>query len=189
MTAAATIASTIRVMPLHGLVGRFDSSEELVAAAKKAYGAGYRRMDAYTPLPVEGLAAALGRKGTPMPFIMLLGGILGGASGFFMQWYSAVVDYPFNIGGRPFNSWVAFIPITFEMTVLFSAISGVLGMLLLNGLPRYNHPIFNAHGIERSTVDRFFLCIESEDSKWDLEETARFLRDELMAADVSEVAR
>jgi len=185
----ASHASKMRLSPLHGLLARFESAEELVAATKKAYVAGYRQMDAYSPVPVEGLASALGRQGTAMPLIMLLGGIVGGVSGFFMQWYSAVVDYPFNIGGRPFNSWVSFIPITFEATVLVSAISGVVGMLYLNGLPRYHHPIFNARGIERASVDGFFLCLESGDPKWDAEGTRRFLKDELNAAEVTEVAR
>ena len=189
-TATATAkASKIRIPPVFGCVGRFDTPEALVAATEKAYAAGYRQMDAYSPVPVEGLAVALGRKGTAMPLIMLLGGITGGVTGFFVQWYSAVVDYPFNIGGRPFNSWVSWIPITFEATVLFSAISGVVGMLFLNGLPRYHHPIFNARGIERASVDGFFLCIESSDMKWDQTETQRFLSDELHASDVTEVAR
>ena len=189
MTAAIANAKQARTSPLHGWVARFETPESLVQAAKRSYVAGYRHMDAYSPVPVEGLAPALGRKRTAMPLIMLIGGILGGAGGFFMQWYSAVVDYPYNIGGRPFNSWVSFIPITFELTVLCSAISGVLGMLFLNGLPRYHHPIFNARGIERATVDRFFLCIESSDPKWDETETHRFLTDDLKALDVTEVAR
>ena len=191
MTAATAQAkaSKIRLSPLYGLVARFESPEALVEATKAAYVAGYRQMDAYSPVPVEGLATALGRKGTAMPLIMLLGGITGGLTGFAVQWYSAVIDYPYNVGGRPFNSWVSFIPITFEMTVLTSAICGVVGMLLLNGLPRYNHPIFNARGIERASVDGFFLCIESGDMKWDEEGTRRFLADELKAADVTEVAR
>ncbi len=182
-------ASRLQRPSLYGLVARFDTPEELLAATKRAYAAGYRRMDAYTPLPVEGLSEALGHQRTIIPFIMLLGGITGAVTAFGTQWYSAVVDYPFNVGGRPFNSWVSFIPITFEFTVLLSAISGVVGMFFLNGLPRYNHPIFNARGIERATVDRFFLCIESEDMKWDREDTARFLREEGKAAEVTEVRR
>ena len=176
-----------RAAPLYGLLARFDSPEQLVEAAKHAYVAGYRSMDAFSPVPVDGLAAALGRKRTAMPLIMLLGGIAGGTSGYFMQWYSAVVDYPFNVGGRPFHSWPAFIPITFELTVLLSAICGVLGMLYLNGLPRFNHPIFNARGIERATVDQFFLCIESADPKWDVDSTRRFLTEALGALEVTEV--
>lgn len=175
------------VPPLYGLVARFDTPGALLDATKKAHAAGYRCMDAYTPLPVEGLAEAMGRKGTVMPLIMLLGGITGGVTAYFTQWYSAVVDYPFNIGGRPFHSWVSFIPITFEFTVLLSAISGVFGMLFLNGLPRLNHPIFNARGIERASIDSFFLCIESTDPKWDVDGTRRFLTDDLKSSDVTEV--
>lgn len=181
--------TTASASSVHGLLGRFDTPESLVAATKKAYLAGYRRMDAYSPVPVEGLSAAMGRRRTAMPLIMLVGGLVGGTSGFAMQWFSAAVDYPFNVGGRPFNSWVSFIPITFELTVLLAALSGVFGMLYLNGLPRFNHPIFNARGIERATLDQFFLCIEVEDPKWDRAEIERFLTDELKAADVKEVAR
>ena len=146
-------------------------------------------MDAYTPVPVEGLAQALGRRKTVMPLIVLLGGIAGGVSGYFMQWYSMVVDYPYNVGGRPFHSWPSFIPVTFELTVLCAAISGVFGMLFLNGLPRFHHPIFAAPGIERATVDQYFLCIESADAKWHAEETRRFLTDEAHAKEIVEVPR
>ena len=186
-----TTASSMedRTSPVYGLLARFDTPVLLVEAAKKAYLAGYRQMDAYSPVPVEGLAAALGRKRTAMPLIMLLGGIAGGTGGYFMQWFSAVIDYSVNVGGRPFHSWPSFIPITFELTVLLSAIAGVLGMLFLNGLPRLNHPIFNARGIERATVDRFFLCIESSDPKWNVEGTRRFIEGELKGLDVEEVAR
>ena len=174
---------------LYGMTGYFPSGEELLEATGKAYEAGYRKMDAYSPVPVDGLAEAMGRRGTGMPLIVLCGGVTGGFTGWFMQYFSATYDYPFNIGGRPFNSWPMFIPIIFELTVLFAAISGVLGMLFLNGLPRLNHPIFAAHGIERATVDRFCLCIEAADTRWDREGTRRFMEDELHAADVAEVRR
>ena len=174
---------------LHGLVGAFASGEALVEATRKAYEAGYRQMDAYCPVPVEGLAEAMGRRGTVMPLIVLGGGITGGFTGWFMQWFSATYDYPFNVGGRPFNSWPMFIPIIFELTVLFAAICGVLGMLFLNGLPRLHHPIFSAPGIERATVDRFFLCLEAADPRWERDATRRFLEDALHAADVVEVKR
>ncbi len=179
----------LRQENLHGLVGAFASGEALVEATRKAYEAGYRRMDAYSPVPVEGLAEAMGRRGTVMPMIVLGGGIMGGFTGWFMQWFSATYDYPFNVGGRPFNSWPMFIPIIFELTVLFAAICGVLGMLFLNGLPQLHHPIFSAAGIERATVDRFFLCLEATDPRWERDATRRFLEDELHAADVVEVKR
>lgn len=174
---------------LYGLAGAFNTGEELVEAMRKTHEAGYRKMDAYTPVPVDGLAEAMGRRGTAMPLIVLLGGVTGGFTGWFMQWFSATYDYPFNVGGRPFNSWPMFIPIIFELTVLFAAISGVLGMLFLNGLPRLNHPIFAANGIERATVDRFYLCIEAADPRWDREGTRRFLEGELKAENVVEVPR
>ena len=174
---------------LHGLVAAFDTPEELLDATKKAHAAGYRRMDCYSPIPIDGLAQALGRGKTWMPLIFLLGGIVGGTSGYFMQWFSMVIDYPYNIGGRPFHSWPMFIPVTFELTVLAAALSGVLGMLYLNGLPRLRHPIFGAPGIERATLDRFVLCIETTDPKWDREETRRFLEQELNGHDVAEVER
>ena len=191
MTVAPVTQShvSLRQDDLHGLTGAFASGEALVEATRKAYEVGYRRMDAYTPIPVEGLAEAMGRRCTVMPLIVLLGGVTGGFTGWFMQWFSATVDYPFNVGGRPFNSWPMFIPIIFELTVLFAAVSGTLGMLFLNGLPRLHHPIFNAAGIEQATVDRFFLCLESADPRWDRAATRRFLEDELHAADVVEVKR
>ncbi len=174
---------------LHGLLARFDTSEELLAATGQAYAAGYRKMDAYSPIPIEGLAQALGRGRTVMPLIVLLGGIAGGTGGYFMQWFSMAIDYPYNIGGRPFHSWPMFIPVTFELTVLLAAISGVVGMLYLNGLPRLHHPIFHAPGIERATVDRFFLCIETTDPKWDREATRAFLEQQLKSPEVAEVPR
>ena len=180
---------SLREDNLHGLVGMFASGAALVEATRKAYEAGYRRMDAYSPVPVEGLAEAMGRRGTWMPLIVLGGGITGGFTGWFMEWFSATYDYPFNIGGRPFNSWPMFIPIIFELTVLFAAVAGTLGMLFLNGLPRLHHPIFGAAGIERATVDRFFLCLEAADPRWDRDAARRFLEDDLHAANVVEVKR
>ncbi len=174
---------------LHGLLARFDSPAALLAATRKAYAAGYREMDAYSPIPVEGLPQAMGRGKTLLPLIFLLGGIAGGTGGYFMQWYSMVIDYPYNIGGRPFHSWPMFIPVTFELTVLLAAISGVLGMLYLNGLPRLHHPIFHAAGIERATVDRFFLCIETTDPQWDRMLTRTFMESDLAAREVTEVKR
>lgn len=159
----------------YGLAAAFDSPEAVLRAAGAAHRAGYRQMDAYSPVPVDGLAEALGRGKTKIPLLVLLGGIAGGGGGYFMQWYAMAVFYPLNIGGRPFNSWPMFIPITFEMTVLAAALSGVCGMLLLNGFPRLHHPIFKTPGIERATVDRFYLCIEQRDPCWQREGTRRFL--------------
>lgn len=191
MSAAAAIpAPAVKAKQTpYGLVARFDTPEALLVACRFAYQAGYRRMDAYSPVPVEGVAEAIGKKPTRIPLIMLLGGIAGGVGGYFMQWFSMAYDYPFNIGGRPFHSWPMFIPITFELTVLCSALSGVFGMLFLNGLPRLHHPIFKAPGIERATLDRYFLCLEAADPLWDLEKTGSFLRDTLRSHQVVEVPR
>ena len=173
----------------YGLLASFDTPEALLTACRFAYRAGYRKMDAYSPVPVDGVAEAIGKKGTKIPLIVLLGGIAGGSGGYFMQWFSMTYDYPFNIGGRPFHSWPMFIPVTFELTVLSAALCGVFGMLLLNGLPRLHHPIFKAPGIERATLDKFFLCLESSDPLWELEKTRRFLEDTLRSHHVVEVPR
>jgi hypothetical protein len=161
--------------PLHGLMAEFTSDRAVLEATRRAYASGYRRMDAYSPFPVEGLAEALGRRGTAVPLIVLMGGIIGGLGGYFMEWYSMAVDYKFNIGGRPLNSWPAFIPITFELTVLCAALSAVIGMLALNRLPEPYHPVFNVPEFAHASVDRFFLCIESNDPIFELPGTRRFL--------------
>jgi Protein of unknown function (DUF3341) len=174
--------------PLYGLMAEFDHEEEIVAAAHRAYEAGYRRMDAYTPFPVEGLAEELGSHGTAMPAIVLTGGIIGGLSGYFMQWYATVVSYPLNVGVRPMHSWPAYIPITFEMTVLSAAICALVGMLALNRLPEPYHPVFNASGFEHATQDRFFLCIEATDPKFNKEAVKDFL-ETLSPRKILEVAK
>jgi hypothetical protein len=161
---------------LYGLVAEFADSSAVLKATQRAYENGYRSMDAYSPFPIHGLAEALGRKRTAVPLIVLLSGMTGGLGGYFMEWYSMRVDYPFNIGGRPLHSWPAFIPITFELTVLCAALSAIIGMLALNRLPEPYHPIFNAPGFERASVDRFFLCIESADPKFTLTDTRNFLQ-------------
>lgn len=171
----------------YGLMAEFSDHEQLVEAAKLARERGYRCMDAYTPFPVENLPEALGHNRTPVPLIVLLGGIAGATGGYFMEWYSMAVDYPLNIGGRPLNSWPAYIPITFELMVLCAAISAIIGMLVLNRLPRLHHPIFNVPGFERASTDRFFLCIEARDPKFDANGTRTFLEG-LGPAKVTEVA-
>jgi hypothetical protein len=171
---------------IYGLLAEFDTPADLVSAARQARAEGYRKMDAYTPFPVEGLADALELGSTKVPLIVLIGGLLGAAIGYGMQYFLMAVDYPLNIGGRPYHSWPAFIPITFEMTVLVAGLSAVLGMLALNGLPMPYHPIFNAPRFALATRDRFFLCIESADPKFDRDETRRFL-DRMSPRVVSEV--
>ena len=147
---------------LYGLMAEFRTPEELLDAARKAREAGYRRIEAYSPFPVEGLAEATGMKRNWVPPIVLAGGLAGGIGGYFMQWYSAVVSYPINSGGRPPHSWPEFIPVTFELTVLIAALAGVLGMLFLNGLPRLTHPVFNVREFDLASRNRFFLCLRGD---------------------------
>ena len=159
----------------YGLIAEFDDPEDVVEATRHAYERGYRMMEAYTPFPVHGLPEALGFEHTKIPAVVLIGGIVGGLGGFFMQWYSAVLSYPIIVGGRPLNSWPAFIPITFEMTVLFAALAAVFGMLGLNGLPRPHHPVFNAPNFALASGNRFFLCIQTRDPLFDTEGVRQLL--------------
>lgn len=162
-------------LPMYGLIAEFENSEGLLAAARHAYEEGYRRMDAYSPLPIEGLAEAIGIRRTRIPLIVLLGGLTGCVGGFFLQYWIAVLDYPINVGGRPLNSWPSFIPVTFELTILLAAFSAVIGLFAVCRLPRPNHPVFNVPQFEMASQNRFFLCIESRDPRFDSERTRRFL--------------
>ncbi len=172
--------------PIHGLLAEFADPNELIAAIRQARGAGYRRMDAYTPYPIEEVAEELGVHGNRLPLIVLLGGLTGLIGGLGLQYWTSVIDYPLNVGGRPLNSLVAFIPITFETTVLLAALAAVLGMLALNGLPQPYHPVFNVPRFALASRDRFFLCIEATDPMFDRELTRRFL-ERLVPRSVSEV--
>jgi hypothetical protein len=161
---------------LYGVMAQFDNPSQLVAAARSAYAAGYRQINGYSPFPIEELDEAIGFKRTTLPYIVFAGGVLGALGGFFMQYWMEVVDYPLIVGGKPFNSWPAFIPITFECTVLGAAFAAVFGMLALNKLPQPYHPVFNAPSFALATRDSFFLVIEAKDAKFDHDEAVRFLK-------------
>jgi hypothetical protein len=173
--------------PIFGLMAEFDNPEDLLVAAQRAHDEGYRRMDAYSPFPVEGLADAIGFRRSGLPLVVLIGGILGGLGGYLMQYYISVIDYPLNVGGRPLHSAPAFIPVTFELTILVAALAAVLGLLALNGLPMPYHPVFNVPRFEMASRNLFFLCIEAADPQFDRQDTRRFL-ESLQPLGVSEVA-
>lgn len=160
---------------LYGLMAEFERPEPLLLAARAARNAGYRNMDAYTPFPVHGLHDAVGFHKTRLPLLVLTGGLTGCFLGFMMQYFASVWDYPWNIGGRPLNSWVSFIVITFECTVLCAGLTAVFAMLALNGLPRPHHPVFNVPSFELASRSHFFLCIEARDPSFDLEKTRAFM--------------
>jgi ActD protein len=171
---------------LYGLMAEFDAPDDLIAAVNRVYDEGYRDMNAYSPFPVHGLSEALGFRRTRLPLLVLLGGIIGCLGGFFLQYYAAVIDYPFNIGGRPLNSWPAFIPVTFECTILVAGLTAVLGMLGMNELPMPYHPVFNVPRFELASRTHFFLCIRAKDPKFDRQAT-RSLLESLGAHDIVEV--
>lgn len=171
---------------LYGLVAEFDDSDTLIAAAERVRDAGYTHTDAHVPFPIHGLTQALGQRRTVLPWIVLTCGILGCIGGFTLQYWISVDAYPLNVGGRPFNSWPSFIPVTFECTILLAGLSTLFGMLGLNGLPRPHHPVFNTPNFERATSNGYFLCVEATDPKFNAGET-RGLMDGLGAKLVSEV--
>jgi hypothetical protein len=171
----------------YGLLAEFETASQLVEAARRTRDAGYHAIDAFSPFPIEGLTDALGhRQRGRLPVLVLAGGLTGAAGGFLLQYYSMAIDYPLNVGGRPLFSWPAFIPITFELAVLVAAITTVLAMLGLNGLPMPYHPLFNVPGFARASRDRFFLCVESRDPQFDPHRTRAFL-ESLGAREVSDV--
>jgi hypothetical protein len=172
---------------IYGLMAEFDDPTSLVTATERAHHEGYRCMDAYSPYPIEELHDALGARHTKLPLIVLIGGLVGCLGGYALQYWSSVIAYPLNIGGKPLHSWPAFIPVTFECTILAAALSCVLGMLALNGLPMPYHPVFNLPRFALASRNRFFLCIEAKDPKFDLEATRRFL-ESLEPREVSTVA-
>src|ERR1700736_3572590 len=172
--------------PIYGMMAEFDTPVALVEAAKRTYQAGYKRIDTYTPFPIEGLPEEIGFYRDEVPLVVLIGGIVGGLTGYLMQYWMSAVAYPLNIGGKPYHSWPAFIVITFEMTILFAGISAVFGMLALNGLPMPYHPVFNVARFALASKDRFFLIVFSSDKKYDPATTRAFL-ERLSPRSVSEV--
>ena len=161
---------------IHGLMAEFEDPTALVHAAEQTHAAGYRRVDAYSPFPIEELHHALGSPHSRLPLIVLIGGVIGCVGGFLLQYWTMAVSYPINVGGRPLNSWPAFIPVTFECTILVASLSAVLGMLALNGLPMPYHPVFNVERFALASRNRFFLMIEARDKQFDLEATRQFLQ-------------
>ncbi|MCC6145669.1 MAG: DUF3341 domain-containing protein [Candidatus Hydrogenedentes bacterium] len=177
---------TAKAGKTYGLIAEFNTPEELLAATEKAYKTGYRKMDAYSPMPIEGLGEKLGLRRTGVPSLVFIGGLTGAATGFGLQWFATTVHYPYHIGGKPFFSWPAYIPITFELMILFAAFACFFGLLGLCGLPQPWHPIFNAKRFERASSDGFFLCIESTDPQFDMKNTWSFL-EAMGPVEVSEV--
>src|SRR5712691_2898444 len=172
---------------IYGLMAEFDDPSSLVAATERAHHEGYRRMDAYSPFPIEELHDALGSPHTRLPLVVLIGGLCGCIGGYGLQYWSSAIAYPLNIGGKPFHSWPAFIPVTFECTILVAALSAVLGMLALNGLPQPYHSVFNVPRFALASRNRFFLCIEARDPRFDIDATRQFL-ETLNPREVSAVA-
>jgi len=172
--------------PVYGLMAEFETPTEVLVAAKKAFAEGYRNMDAYSPQPVHGLAEAIGFKKNRVALVCLVGGLLGLATGIGLQEWINLTAYPLNIGGRPLNSWPSFIIVCFELTILFGGLSACLGMFAMNGLPMPYHPVFNVAEFASATRDRFFLCIEAVDPKFDMTTTRSFL-ESLAPASIAEV--
>jgi hypothetical protein len=172
--------------PIYGLMAEFPSADALIAAAHQVHEAGFQKVDAYTPYPIEAVSEALDLPRSKVPLIVLIGGLLGGLGGYMLQYWSQVIRYPMNVGGRPVHSWPSFIVPTFECTILGAALTAVIGMILLNGLPLPYHPVFNVPRFALASRDRFFLVIEAVDPKLDPDATRSFLAG-LNASEVSEV--
>lgn len=160
---------------VYGLLAEFDDINDAIVAARRTYGAGYRKIDAYAPFPVEELAEAVGFHGNGVALVCLVGGLLGCTAAYILQWWINTISYPINIGGRPLHSWPSFIIVTFEMTILFSGLSAVFGMLSLNGLPMPYHPVFNVPRFDLASKDHFFVIVFASDENYDAVRTRQFL--------------
>src|ERR1700681_1805859 len=171
MSDSSTYESPVRDASIYGLMADFASAQELVAAAHKTHAAGYQKIDAYSPFPIEGLAEAIGFHKNRVPLVALIGGI----SAYSLQYWVAAITYPTNVGGRPFHSWPSFIIVTFELTILFGGLSAVIGMLALNGLPMPYHPVFNVPEFAKASDNKFFLVVFSSDPQFDVSQTRSFL--------------
>jgi hypothetical protein len=170
-------AAPLEMSGIYGVMAEFESPEGLIEGADRAYASGYRRMDAYAPMPVEGLAEAVGFTRNNVAKAVLIGGICGAVGGYTLLYWITNIAYPLNVGGRPLHSWPAYIPITFECMILLSALTALVSMLAMNRLPQPYHPVFNVPGFARASRDGFFLCIEATDPKFSTLETPEFLRD------------
>src|ERR1700677_1052822 len=167
--------SPIPDAPSYGLMAEFDSAQELVAAAHKTHEAGYNKIDAYSPFPIEGLAEAIGFPKKRVALVVLIGGLIGLISAYSLQYWVAVITFPTNIGGRPYQSWPSCIIVTFELTILFGGLSAAIGMLALNGLPMPYHPVFNVPEFAKASENKFFLVVFSSDPNYDPAGTRSFL--------------
>ena len=173
---------------LYGLMAEFDNPDALLDAAKKTFAEGYRKIDGFSPLPIHGLGDAIGFPRTKLPWLVFCFGILGAITGYSLCYWTSAIDYPMNIAGKPLHSGPMFIPVTFELTILFSALSAAFGMFIANGFPQPYHPVFNVPNFARASQDRFFLCVEAEDPRFDLEKTRGFLNS-LNPDEVAEVEK
>jgi Protein of unknown function (DUF3341) len=169
-------ASVSQSASIYGLMAEFDDPHDLVEATAKTTDAGYKCVDAFAPFPVDGLSDALKLKPSKVSLCVLIAGLCGCAGGFALLYYCSVIAYPINIGGRPLNTFPMWIPIMFECTVLCGGLTSAISMILLNGLPLPHHPVFNLKRfVDNASTDKFYLCVESADEKFDLEQTKAFL--------------
>ena len=159
---------------LHGVMAEYESADQVVNAARKTMAQGFTRVEAYSPVPIEELNDIIHKSRTVLPKLVLAGGLTGMATGFGLQYWASVIEYPMNIGGRPLASWTTFIVPSYELTILFSALTAAIGMIVLNGLPQPYHPVFNVERFSMASSDKFFLVIESTDAKFS--DAANFLR-------------